>query len=101
MTLLLLLLLLLLTMTAAAEGIVRSEASGKAVQITVSEEVLIDDYDVPLGAIPEENAPLPYSVILLPVGIVLCGVYARIMLKDRNELARLAQSMHDEKVIRE
>lgn len=98
---LLLLLLLLVTMTAAAEGVVRSESAGKTVQISVSEEVVIDDYEVPLGVIPEDMVSLPFSVILLPTGVILCGAYAYILMKDRRELARLAQSVHDEKVIRE
>lgn len=70
---LLLLLLLLMTMTAVAEGVVRSESAGKAVQISVTEEVVIDDYEVPLGVIPEDVVSLPFSVILLPLGMVLCG----------------------------
>ena len=98
-----LLAVLLITGTAAAalaDVLIEDKTRERKVLITVSEEVVIDDYETPLGIQVEDETYCVLHYILM-LGIVIAGtIYAVVLVRDRKELVRLENSIRDERVIR-
>ena len=85
---------------ALADVLIEDKTRERKVLITVSEEVVIDDYETPLGVEVEDETFCVLHYILILCIVVAGGAYGLVLAGDHRELTRLRNSLQDEKVIR-